>query len=153
MNKTAFTMIELVFVVVILGILATVAVPKMLVTRDDAIVSKARSTISAIQAGIETIKARNILTSNGGYPTVLDTVTTFDADNQLLFYNDTNSSESILQTPVISKKDVGGNWVKTAANTYDLYLTNSTTLSFTYSPTNGRFKCDYTSQDCKDLIR
>ena len=37
--KTAFTMIELVFVIVILGILAAVAIPKLAATRDDAKVS------------------------------------------------------------------------------------------------------------------
>lgn len=40
MSKTAFTMIELIFVIVILGILATVAIPKLAATRDDAQVAK-----------------------------------------------------------------------------------------------------------------
>ncbi|MEO1928476.1 MAG: type II secretion system protein [Nautiliaceae bacterium] len=34
--KNAFTMIELIFVIVILGILASVAIPKLMSTRDDA---------------------------------------------------------------------------------------------------------------------
>jgi general secretion pathway protein G len=36
MRKASFTMIELVFVIVILGILASVAIPKLAATRDDA---------------------------------------------------------------------------------------------------------------------
>lgn len=46
--KNAFTMIELIFVIVILGILAAVAVPKLSATRDDAKVSSEVS--SAAQA-------------------------------------------------------------------------------------------------------
>lgn len=38
--KKAFTMIELIFAIVIIGILATVAIQKLSVTRDDAIISK-----------------------------------------------------------------------------------------------------------------
>ena len=36
MKRNAFTMIELIFVIVILGILASVAIPKLAATRDDA---------------------------------------------------------------------------------------------------------------------
>jgi len=39
MKRLAFTMIELIFVIVILGILAAVAIPKLAATRDDAKVS------------------------------------------------------------------------------------------------------------------
>lgn len=38
--KKAFTMIELVFVIVILGILASLAIPKLVATKDDAEVTK-----------------------------------------------------------------------------------------------------------------
>lgn len=36
MKKSAFTMIELIFVIVILGLLAAVAIPKLAATKDDA---------------------------------------------------------------------------------------------------------------------
>jgi len=39
-SKKAFTMIELIFVIVIIGILAAVAIPKLAATRDDAKISK-----------------------------------------------------------------------------------------------------------------
>lgn len=46
----AFTMIELIFVIVILGILAAVAIPRLAATRDDAEVAKA---VSNIRLGIQ----------------------------------------------------------------------------------------------------
>jgi prepilin-type N-terminal cleavage/methylation domain-containing protein len=48
MNKSAFTMIELIFVIVILGILAAVAIPKLAATRDDAKISKLAANLTAL---------------------------------------------------------------------------------------------------------
>lgn len=46
--KKAFTMIELIFVIVILGILAAVAIPRLAATRDDAEIAKASANVSEL---------------------------------------------------------------------------------------------------------
>ena len=38
MMKQAFTMVELIFVILVIGILTAIAVPKFVATRDDAVV-------------------------------------------------------------------------------------------------------------------
>lgn len=48
--RPCFSMVELVFVIVIIGILSAVAVPKIIVSREDACIVKMRSAISDIES-------------------------------------------------------------------------------------------------------
>ena len=59
--KKAFTMLELVFVIVVIGILSAIAIPKFAATRDDALVSRGKSTLAAVRNSIATERQKRIL--------------------------------------------------------------------------------------------
>lgn len=59
--RKAFTMVELVFVIVVIGILSAIAVPKFALTRNDAIVSKGRAAVAAMRSAIAMERQKRIL--------------------------------------------------------------------------------------------
>lgn len=74
--KKAFTMVELIFVIVILGILTMVALPRLVGSKEDAEITRAKAEIAAIRSGIQTYRGANLLSQNGnGYPEDLKTTT------------------------------------------------------------------------------
>ena len=67
--KKGFTMIELIFVIVILGVLASVAIPRLAATRDDAEVAKAATNLATAVSDIAayyTAKGNFKVTSKDG---------------------------------------------------------------------------------------
>ena len=113
-TKKAFTMIELVFVIVILGILSSIAISKMAVTRDDAMVTKGRSQVAAIRNAIALVKSQNMMEGKATlFPAKLDNLASATATTGKLF--DTDGTNPILDYPVYAK-DADGHWKKTGNN-------------------------------------
>ena len=66
--SSAFTMIELVFVIVVLGILAGIAVPRLAATREDANVAKMRGDLASIRSGIALKRSENMMRGSVTFP-------------------------------------------------------------------------------------
>ena len=80
--KKAFTMIELVFVIVALGILAMVALPRLASSKEDAEITRVKAEIAAIRSAIQTHRGANLLAQKGnGYPEKLDEKTIEEITN------------------------------------------------------------------------
>ncbi|WP_172200461.1 type II secretion system protein [Campylobacter sp. RM16188] len=137
--KQAFTMIELVFVIVVLGILAGIAAPRLFATRDDAIIAKARADIASIQSAIVNARNTNMLSGRFVFPN-LDSSPT----SQKLFDN-------VLQGG-IKQKDSGdtSGWER-SGTTYTFTNPSIGSVQFTYNIANGTFGCDNTKYGCKKL--
>lgn len=126
-------MIELVFVIVILGILAAVAIPKLAATRDDAHIASGRADILAVRSGIITERQARMFRGDSSYESSLGGAT-------VLF-------GKVLQTPIRSSTSSGG-WTKTSDTLYKFHL-GPVVLDFDYEDTNGTFNCSTTDGSAK----
>lgn len=73
-SESGFTLIELVIVIVILGILAAVAIPKYEDMREQARVATLKGQLGAIRSAIAIQYARNALNGSATFPTLDGTI-------------------------------------------------------------------------------
>ncbi|KIM13366.1 MAG: hypothetical protein KU38_01565 [Sulfurovum sp. FS08-3] len=119
----AFTMIELVFAIVIIGILAAVAVPKLAATRDDAKISSSSTTLAAVRGAIGAEKQKRIL--KGDFTPITDLASTgsyafstFNKDN-----DGAGVANDVLQYPVKNcASGEKGCWKRNNATSYTYFF-------------------------------
>ena len=150
--KRAFTMIELVFVIVVIGILASIAIPRFAATRDDAEITKAKATIGAIKSSLATERQKRIIRGD------FKPITKLGNTSTVFGYFDNNSSGSlVLETPVNacsgSSSSYRACWEFDGTNTYTYHMPD-TGDGVDFNITKGVFGCkDTSSANCKTLTQ
>lgn len=133
-------MIELVFVIVVLGILAAVAVPRLTATRVDAQISKGAADVASIRSAIVSerqsrlIKGCSGFIPNGTGTYVCNGVTFKEMDQGGLF-------GGVLMYPLKNESGKDGAWSATAGSGTYVYRAGGKTNTFTYTPADGKFLC------------
>ncbi len=115
-----FTLIELIMVIVILGILAVVAIPKYYDLTVTANAAAENGTLGGVRAGIHTYLAQNRV-----FPGTLDAAS-----------NAVCSGANPCFGTVLSQGGITSQWTKTGTFTY----TGPTTTAYTYNNTTGSFQ-------------
>ncbi|MCI6344600.1 MAG: type II secretion system GspH family protein [Campylobacter sp.] len=136
--KKGFTMIELIFVIVILGILASVAIPRLAATREDA-------EISAAVANLRTLvsDATAYYTAKGTF----DTNTKWNEITNVPLAVGTDAKA--VSTSATAHLKVGGK------NCIGVHLVNKATTDTTTTPAHIKFTKDNTNQNngtCKQVL-
>lgn len=119
--RRGFTLVELVMIIVILGILAAVAVPKYFDLQAEAKVSAEKGVVGGVRAGIYTYFAQNKL-----YPATLDAATAPAA---------CSATNTCFDT-VLQQGGITSDWSKASATTY----TGPAGNTYTYTAATGDFK-------------
>ena len=161
--KKAFTMVELIFVIVVLGILAAIAVPKMAATRDDANIAKGRSDIASIRSAIVTERQTRLIKGDSKFINALhDTSAT--PPLSILFDGNGTAGIQLLMYGVAPADNKDGHWQATPTSSGDTTGDNNCTYifkvlgvnnTFTYTQSDGKFSCvqGATAPSCEQLTK
>jgi len=157
-THNAFTMIELVFVIVILGILAAVAVPKLAATRSDAEITKGRADIASIRSAIVTERQSRLIKGISSFiPRGAGTyIAGGDTYNQM---DKGGLFGGVLTYPIPNLSGKNGKWSSSASGTYKFRVNNVDTTFTYYDSTEadatkrGTFVCTAGSNDCDILTQ
>jgi prepilin-type N-terminal cleavage/methylation domain-containing protein len=124
-TSPAFTLIELVMVIVILGVMAAVALPIFVNLQSEANTASEAGVVGGIRAGLQTYFIDTSKGNRAAFPTTLDAIA--DAT--------TAAKASPLFTIVLTQGGITANWKKVTASTYS----GPTNTVYTYNSTSGSF--------------
>ena len=130
-KRRAFTLIELVFIIVVLGILASIAIPKFSATRDDAHISSARATIGAVRSGIVSVRQKYLLRGVNSYINSLSC-----GGSGVLFDGNCTAGTEILMYP-LTPSTANGHWSQSGSD-YVFHIMDKS-CTFAYNSATGTF--------------
>jgi len=139
MDKKGFSLIEIIFVLLTITIIITVAMSKFDSTLDNTNVAKIKSDIIQIRAGINLYKNKMVLKNDTFSFNSLD-----DNKNQLF--------SKVLQNPILSSnKQESKAWSKISNTQYKVFVDNKNAIEFIFDTSKYTFDCEITKPLCKEL--
>ena len=153
----AFTIIELIFVIVILGILSAIALPKFAGIKKQADIVNAKAQVSTIRAAIANDRQRRLIMGCSLYARIGSSNFKCSADGKsyvtpgaITDYKDINNGGLFggVLTTALTDADTDGNWHATGVAGQYTYKIDSVPVVFTYSDSTaavglkGTFTCD-----------
>ena len=138
-SQKAFTMLELIFVIAVIGILSAVALPKFAASRNDAVVAKAKSTVAAVRMGITTARQQMVL--QGKFKQITKLSVSAGYDKYVFDGINGVTSNPILEYPIRACKDSTSTGCWYTANNTDYRYMMPVSGFADFNITNNKFTC------------
>jgi len=157
-NQKAFTMVELVFVIVVIGILSAIALPRFSSTADEAYITKAQSSLASVRAALATERQRRILRGDTTDITDLSLSSAGAATSNAFDHFSADGDGVYTEVLMYSVKKCNGAlracWHKVDATHYEYRFPKSGDGEAKFVLTsNNRLDCDSDATDCLKITQ
>lgn len=153
-TKKAFSVLEIVFIIVIIAVISSIAIPKLFQNKLQTHIVKTKSDIALIRKAIKDDLNYQVMHQlSDQYIEKLDNAIANDEGRELFSGVD---DRALLQYPLISTdtiKNEEGRWIKLSDSEYKIVLDKQTWVVFTYDNEKGSFECDKEEEHCMELLQ
>ncbi|TQR61336.1 type II secretion system protein [Campylobacter troglodytis] len=154
--RGGFSLLELILVLCIIAILATIALPYINSPKQDAILLKLKADLTMIQSGIAAAKNEQMLVNSALNLSVLDEAAV-NLVGERLFYcskaqiSACNGGSNCCTTSILNSGIVSNTkgWLKTGVRSYRFYLSAKKFIDFEFNANESSFEC---LSLCKELL-
>lgn len=156
--KKAFTLLELVFVILIIGILVAICVPFLNQNKNDAKLLKLKADYEMLSSALALMRNEFSLKQLPYFSPTLDNAK-IALEKEKLFYCEKSEIAacqnginccfySLLSSPLYSNSKA---WIKQGLNHYRFFLSSKESVDFIYNANEGILEC-LNSKWCKELL-
>ena len=151
--KKAFSLIEIIFVILIVGLIGSFAINKIFYSIDKSNELKIQSEVALINEAINRVYSGQILLGNTDF--ILERLddASINGVNESLFmgYDEYILLDEVILSTSLEKKELG-KWIKTSQTSYKVYLTKEKVIEFNFDSSEALFSCDKNDDVCNEFM-
>lgn len=153
-NKKAFSVLEIVFVVLIIAIISSIAIPKLLNNKFQTNIVKAKGDIALIRKAIKEDFNKQVMKQNSNE--YIEKLDESSIDERALELFTGLEGRVLLKYPLYStdsSENESGKWIKQSDSNYEIVLDSEIKVEFVYDNSDGSFECDTSEEYCMELMQ
>ena len=151
--KKAFSLVEIIVVILIIALIGTFAINKFFNSIEKSNELKIKSEVALINEAINRVYSNQVLLANTNFTLERLDDASINGIGESLFmgYDEYVLLDNVILSTSLEKKELA-KWIKTSQTTYKVYITKDKVLEFEFDIDKALFSCDKSDTICKEFM-
>lgn len=151
--KKAFSLVEIIIVILIVGLIGTFAINKFFNYIEKSNEFKIKSEVALINEAINRVYSNQILYGNSSFilERLDDASVNGVGESLFMGYDEYVLLDEVILSTSLEKKELA-RWIKISQTQYKVYLTKDKVLDFIFDKDEALFSCNKNDDFCKEFM-